>query len=63
MALTLYSFEDADGNEYGTWTTQNYDEAKKYAARYRLRIIGNEYEWSEAVPLDDYTSRKGRPVS
>lgn len=55
--LTLYTFEDADGREYGTFTTQDYAEAKGYAAEQKLRLIANEYEWSEAVPVtgDDYT--------
>jgi hypothetical protein len=57
--LSLYSFEDAEGNEEGTFTTMKWDEAKEYASRYHLRVIENVYEWSEAVPVPggDYTAR------
>jgi hypothetical protein len=55
--LELYSFEDADGNESGTFTTREIEEAKQYAQDNGLRVIANVYEWSEAVPVSgcDYT--------
>lgn len=55
--ISVYSFEDRDGNEYGTFTTQDYQEAKAYAAENKLRVMENVYEWSEAIPVegDDYT--------
>jgi predicted DNA-binding protein (UPF0251 family) len=53
--ITVYTFEDMHGDDSGTFETQNYDEAKRHAAQYRLRIMANEYEWSEAYPLEDYT--------
>lgn len=54
-SITVYSFEDKDGNEFGSFTTQDYEEAKRYAAEGRLKVIANEYEWSESFPLEDYT--------
>lgn len=54
--MTLYTFEDEDGNQFGTFTTLDYREAKRYASEHGLLVVGNEYEWSEAVPLDDYRS-------
>lgn len=53
--LTLYSFEDKDGNEPDTFTTMDYQEAKVYAQENSLRVMANEYEWAEAVPVDDFT--------
>ena len=55
MTLTVYTFKDAAGNEFGDFNTQDYDAAKEYAQRYRLLVIGNTYEWSDSEPLDDYT--------
>ena len=48
--LTLYSFEDKNGDESGCYTTQDFEEAKAHAMKYRLRLIENVYEWTEAVP-------------
>ena len=47
--LTLYGFEDADGNESGTFTTMIPGEAEKYARKYRLRVVAMEYEYSEST--------------
>ncbi len=44
MRISIHTFQDADGNDFGTWSTQDYDEAKSYAAGNRIRIIANEYE-------------------
>jgi hypothetical protein len=59
MTIEVYSFEDADGTEQG-YTTQDYSEAKRYAQEYRLLIIANTFEWSEAEPVDDYRPRTKR---
>lgn len=59
MTLTVYSFEDADGCESG-YTTQDYADAKRYAAEYRLRVIANEFEWAESEVVDDFTGPKKR---
>jgi hypothetical protein len=53
--ITVYTFRDADNQEYGTYSTQDYAAAKAYAAEYRLRIIANEFEWADSEDLDDYT--------
>lgn len=52
--VTVYSFEDNSGSEYGSFTTQDYAEAKKYAADNKLLVVANEYEWQESHPLEDY---------
>lgn len=56
MTITVYSFEKG-GYEYGSFTTQDYREAKEYAQANRCKIIGNEFEWSESEPLDDFQTR------
>lgn len=55
MTITVYTFEDAAGNEYGCWHTQDYEQAKAYARLGRLRIIANAFEWSDSEMLDDFT--------
>lgn len=57
QTMSLYSFEDNQGNEEGTYTTTNFLEAKEYARRNKARIIEHVYEWSESVPVDrcDFT--------
>lgn len=51
--ITVYSFENADG-EFGSWTTQEYAEAKDYARKYGLLVVANTYEFSERELLEDY---------
>ncbi len=59
MDISVYTFEDADGNEAGSYKTQDFKEADAYAKKYHYRIIENIYEWTEAYPVDgfDYTER------
>lgn len=55
--LSLYAFEDREGNEAGCYTTQDFDAARDHASRYHYRVIEHVYEWSEAIPVEgaDYT--------
>ncbi len=55
MTISVYGFEDADGNEFGSFTTQNYEEAKRYASANSLRIVARHFEFSDTEYLDDYT--------
>lgn len=57
MTIEVYSFEDANGTEFGSFTTTSPDEAKRYAASNRLRVRANTYEYtdSEIVNEWDYT--------
>lgn len=52
--ISVYTFEDADGNEDGTYSTQNSREAEEHARKYELRVIENVYEWQEAVPVEGW---------
>lgn len=60
MDLTVYTFEDANGAA-DSWTTMEYDDAKRYAYQWNLRIIANTYEWSDSEPLEDYTQSDDSP--
>ena len=55
MTVTLYAFEDRDGNEFGTFNTLDYAEAKHYASANNLRVLGREFEYADTVYLDDFT--------
>lgn len=52
--ISVYSFVDDEGEDESTYTTQDYQEAKEYASKYGLLIMENVYEWTEAIPLDDF---------
>lgn len=54
MSITVYSFEDRDGPS-GSYTTQDYREAKEFARKNNLRVIANEYEWVDSEMVDDFT--------
>lgn len=53
-AITLYTFEDETGSEWGTFQTTNARAAKEYAQRAALRVIENVYEWTEAAPVNGW---------
>jgi len=57
MDIEVYTFEDADGDAFGSWTTQDISEARHYAIRHRLRIIANVYEWTDSELVEDYTEK------
>lgn len=54
MDITLYAFEDEAGNEDGTFTTLDINEARDYARRARCRIVAHTYEWADSEVLEDY---------
>jgi len=56
--VVLYSFEDTNSESDGTYTTQNFRKAEKYAARYRLRLIANIYVWDDSEVVLDFTDRE-----
>ena len=55
MTIDVYCFEDADGNEFGSFNTQNYAEAQQFARENKFRIICRHFEFSDSEPMDDYT--------
>jgi hypothetical protein len=54
-SVAVYTFEDANGHEPGSYTTMNYDEACGYAERCGLRVIENVFEWADSEMVRDYT--------
>jgi hypothetical protein len=53
--IAVYTFEDADGHEHGSYHTTSYDEACAHAERYRLRVIENVFDWSDSELVRDHT--------
>lgn len=58
-SITVYTFEDADGNEVGTFQTQIAVEAKDYAQKYGYNVRANEYEYSDGYLVDEWQFAKG----
>jgi hypothetical protein len=54
--LLLYGFLDARGVEQEQ-TTADADEARAFAARNRLVVLRNSYEFTSSVPVADFTGR------
>jgi hypothetical protein len=55
--IEVYSFEDKDGNEFGTYRTQDPNRARDYARDNKLRVIANIYRFDESVACDDFTEK------
>jgi len=54
-SLYVYTFEDGDGNSFGSWSTSDYEEAKGYAMENRYRVIANRYDWADSEVVNDFT--------
>lgn len=54
MSIEEYTFEDKDGRE-SLFTTQDADEARKYAAEHKLKWIANVYVFADSELVYDYT--------
>lgn len=55
MTVTVYTFRDAEDNEFGAFTTQNYRAALDYARGAKVKVIANTFEWSDSEVVDDFT--------
>jgi hypothetical protein len=53
--MLRYTFEDSDGNEFGSFSTTDLDAARVYAMAYRVRVVENTYTWSDSDVIEDYT--------
>lgn len=51
--LSVYGFEDAEGNP-SEFRTVNVIEAKAYARDNSLKLIEHIYEWTEQVSVEGY---------
>ena len=54
MGIRVYTFEQKDGTK-PEFTTQDPNEAKKYAQDNGLKMIANDYEFSDSELVEDYT--------
>lgn len=54
MTLTLYTFEDEFGTQ-DTFTTMDAAEARERARQYGMRLIANEFEYSDREVVEDNT--------
>jgi hypothetical protein len=48
MEIEVYTFKDKDGQEFGTYFTQDIEEAKEYARDNKLRVIANTFVWDDS---------------
>jgi rubredoxin len=55
MEIEVYTFKDKDGQEFGTYFTQDIEEAKEYARDNKLRVIANTFVWDDSEEIEDYT--------
>lgn len=54
MEILVYTLEDKERNEQ-EFSTQDYSEARERAMKDNLRVICNEFEWSDSYMVDDFT--------
>lgn len=54
--IEVYTFEDADGNPDGEWTTQSAREAQEHARKYGLRVVARIFEYADSEVAWDYTA-------
>jgi hypothetical protein len=55
--LTLYSFVDAQGVEQ-EHTSTDPEQARAHAARYRLLLLRNSYEFVSSEPIPAFTGER-----
>jgi hypothetical protein len=53
--LSVYTFERPNGDEFGSFTTDNPIRARRYAKKYSLRAIENRYEFAGSELAFDFT--------
>jgi hypothetical protein len=56
-SIDVYTLEDAEGNEQ-MFETQDYEWAKTCATVDHLKVICNEYEYSDSYMVDDFTVKE-----
>jgi len=55
MEITLYTFEDRDGQPVELESFHSFDEANDYAQVHALRLIQETYEYTESMMVADFT--------
>lgn len=56
MSIGRYTLEDKDGNSIDFFETGDYRKALDQARADGLKVICNEYEFSDSYMTDDFTS-------
>lgn len=56
-SFDVYSFQDGHGNEWGTFTTRDLEEALAYARRYQLVLVANVFTFAEQEIVEDNTPK------
>jgi hypothetical protein len=62
MEIEVYTFENAEGQEEGSYQTQNINDARQYAQKYKLRLIANTFVWDDSELVEDYTGGQADDV-
>lgn len=57
--IEVYAFEDSAGECASDWTTQDINEAKKFAAEHGYRLIARTYEYTDSELIEGYTDATG----
>lgn len=55
MRIAVYTFRDAENNEFGSYQTQDYKKAEAYACQNKLKIVENIFVFDEANVVDDFS--------
>ncbi len=55
MNIELYTFEDAKGHEFGSYSTTSAEEAKEYGEKHNLRVIANTFTFDDSELAWDFT--------
>lgn len=53
-SIFVYTFEDGNGDSFGSWTTQDAVAAEEYAMENQLRVIEHRFDWSESCPVEQW---------
>lgn len=59
MSIIVYTFEDAQGRETGSFSTQSASAAKEHAQEYGYNVKANEYEFSDSYPVEEWQFARG----
>lgn len=61
MTITVYTFEDANGNEVGSYSTQSSADASDHARQHGYNVKANEYEFADSYLVDEWCFAESGP--
>ena len=56
MDIEVYTFEDKDGHETSSWSTQNPREAREYGQHNGYRVIANIFTFEDSELVWDFAT-------